>query len=259
MRNNPHRERTDSSDTAKANRSGLTFTEGIVVLCILAILVAFLLPNVRSARGAARRTQCKNNLKQIGIALDNYHEKYQAFPPAYTVDANGRPLHSWRTLLLPFLDAKPLYESIDLTKPWDDPKNAAAFKQARFSLSCAGAERPADFTTYMAVVGPDAWFRPTDSRSVSEITDGMAHTLMVIEVAPEDAVHWMTPTDTDGRFVLAFGSDSKCAHTGGTHGLFADGRVRFITSNEPIADRRAMITVAGNDGPAKEVNPAAAQ
>ena len=69
-----------------------------------------------------------NNLKQIALALLNYEQAHHALPPAYTVDAQGRPLHSWRTLILPYLDQESLYQTIDLSKPWNDPANAKALE-----------------------------------------------------------------------------------------------------------------------------------
>ena len=75
------------------------------VLGIIALVIALLLPLARNGAGpAARRAQCTNNLKQIALALHNYEQAYKALPPAYTVDAEGRPLHSWRTLILPYLE-----------------------------------------------------------------------------------------------------------------------------------------------------------
>ena len=107
-----------------------------MVLGIIALLIALLLPAIRSAGPAARRAQCVNNLKQIALALHNYEQAHKALPPAYTVDAKGRPLHSWRTLILPYLEQEPLYQTIDLSKPWNDPANAKALETAasRFSL-----------------------------------------------------------------------------------------------------------------------------
>jgi len=100
----------------------------VALVFVLMVGVALLLPSVTRGREAARRTQCKNNLKQIMLALHNYHDEYHAFPPAFTTDCDGNRLHSWRTLILPYLDQQQLYTTIDLSKPWNDPANAEAFK-----------------------------------------------------------------------------------------------------------------------------------
>jgi len=134
------------------NVAGVGLTEVLLTLAtlaiILGILFAFFLPAERAPRTVARRSQCKNNLKQIGLALHIYHETHGAFPPACTVDANGKPLHSWRTVILPFLGQKDLYESIDLTKPWNDPANAEAFATQVHAFSCPSAKLDTGFTTY---------------------------------------------------------------------------------------------------------------
>ncbi len=75
----------------------------ITVLGIGTVLVALMLPSVRRGREPARQVQCKNNLRNIALALRNYETEYHALPPAFTVDAEGKPLHSWRTLILPYL------------------------------------------------------------------------------------------------------------------------------------------------------------
>ena len=124
----PFVQQGSASHTSERNqRSALTVIELLVVLAVIGVLIAFLMPATRTGREPARRTQCKNNLKQIGLALYSYHDTYHAFPPAYTVDADGKPLHSWRTLILPYSDQAPLYAKIDLSKPWDDPVNAEAY------------------------------------------------------------------------------------------------------------------------------------
>ncbi|MBM4093450.1 MAG: DUF1559 domain-containing protein, partial [Planctomycetes bacterium] len=69
---------------------------GAMCVCSVPILVALLLPAVQAARESARRMRCQNNLKQIGLALMNYHDTYKRFPAAYIADENGRPMHSWR-------------------------------------------------------------------------------------------------------------------------------------------------------------------
>src|SRR5262249_28110992 len=110
------------------NRSFVsTLARILIPLGIVLLLLAMLLPAVRNAGPAAERNACSNNMKMIALAILNYADKYHELPPAYTVDANGKPLHSWRTLILPFLEEEKLYESIDLSKPWNDPANAKAF------------------------------------------------------------------------------------------------------------------------------------
>ncbi len=105
-------------------RRGFTLIELLVVIAIIAILIALLLPAVQQAREAARRSQCKNNLKQLGLALQNYHEVHSLFPPGWVVPqfqmAGGTPVSSnshryaghnpaWGLYLLPLLDQAPLY------------------------------------------------------------------------------------------------------------------------------------------------------
>jgi prepilin-type processing-associated H-X9-DG protein len=231
----------------KKARRKFRFIELLAVLSIIGILVALLLPAVRTGRTAALRAQCTNNLKQIALALRNYESAYKALPPAYSVDSEGKPLHSWRTLILPYLERQRLYESIDLSKPWNDPANAAALKTGISEYRCPAADCPANRTTYMAIVAPNGCFRPNKPRQLSEITDDHGETLMVIEVGSEHAVHWMAPTDADETLVMASGPSTKRNHAGGTNAAFVDGSVRFLQSAMPAAERRALISIAGND------------
>ena len=135
----PYNVPQDSVPEVTPKSWGQRVVEGLVAVSIITILIALLLPATRSARPAARRTQCKNHLKQIGLALHNYHDAYGSFPPAFTTDADGRPLHSWRTLILPFGEHRTLYDTIDLSKPWDHPDNNAALEAIPdLPLSVAG-------------------------------------------------------------------------------------------------------------------------
>ena len=96
-----------------------------MVLVCGGILLALLLPAVSAAREAARRAQCSNNLKQIGLALLNYESTFGALPPAVFADDHGKPMKSWRVAILPFLDQEPLYQQYDSKQPWDSPQNRA--------------------------------------------------------------------------------------------------------------------------------------
>ena len=228
-------------------RSGFGLVELFVVIAIIATLVALIVPARRSAGPAARRLECQNNVKQIAMALLNYTTQNHVLPPAYTVDADGKPLHSWRTLILPYLDQATLYKKIDLTKAWDDPVNAEAFQTKISVFRCPLAIGPESHTTYMAVVTSNSCIRPTEPRSLLDITDDQAQTLLVIEVDSDHAVPWMAPRDADESLILALGSKLKMAHGGGINAAFVDGRTEFLDANLTRDKLRALISIAGND------------
>jgi prepilin-type processing-associated H-X9-DG protein len=218
-------------------------------LVILLVLMGLLFPATRSSREAARRYQCVNNLKQIALALHNYESVYNVLPPAYTVDANRRPLHSWRTLILPYLEQEALHRSIDLSKPWNDPVNATARETMVFTYAC-----PSDpklllekKTKYLAIVAPGGCFLPTTARRLEEITDGTSNTLMVIEASKDDAVPWMAPHDADEHLVLGLGTESRLSHPGGVNAALVDGSVKFLKATIKPSTRRALISIAGGE------------
>ena len=227
-------------------RRGMSLVELLAVLALIAILVALLLPEEQSAYTPSSRTQCRHHVKQILLALHMYHDEYRSFPPAYTVDAEGKPLHSWRTLILPYLEQQALYEKIDLSKHWDDPANKQTFESHVPAYMCPKAACPGNHTTYLAVAAPGGCFAPGAARRVSEITDGTAGTLLVVEVNSQCSVPWMQPVDADESLVLSFRPQDELPHEGGTHGGFADGSVRFFADTS-AEDRRALTTISAGD------------
>lgn len=110
------------------NRRGFTLVEVLVVIAVIGILIALLLPALQMARAAARRTQCANNLKQLGLALHTYHNNQQSFPPGYisaflpSGDDTG-PGWGWAAMMLPQLEQNPIYSVIDFNLPIDHATN----------------------------------------------------------------------------------------------------------------------------------------
>ncbi len=222
---------------------------GGFLLLVVPCLIALLLPAVQQAREAARMAQCRNNLKQIGLAMHNYHETYNAFPPAFTVDEQGKPLHSWRVLLLPFLDQQHLAQQIDLTQPWDSPRNAPFHSQMPATFACPSAAQPnSSVTHYVGVVGSNNCVLSTDRPTrIRDIVDGTANTIMVGET--QTGIAWMEPRDLAIESLVRFGDPSGLsgAHIGGAaHVLITDGSVRRIMGNANVSPQ-ALSTINGGE------------
>lgn len=218
----------------------------LAIFIVVGFLCASIIPQLGHQR-ASDRAQCINNLKQIALGLLNYEYKYGEFPPAYTVDADGKPLHSWRTLILPFMEGDGVYKKLDLAKPWDDPANQAASEKPFPAYVCPSFESPPNHTTYLAVIAPGGFFQATESRKLAEITDDPATTLMVIEVDASHSVPWMSPVDADEALILSLTSSETLSHSSEMSAVFVDGRGRFLPTDTDAKKLRAMISIAGGD------------
>lgn len=215
------------------------------------LLACLFLPLTRSARPAAYRVHCSNNLKQIALALHNYADDHDGrLPPAYTVDANGKPLHSWRTLLLPYLEQKALYETIDLSKPWDDPANQQARESSIPTYFCVAAGKPRTETPYVVVRSAEGLFSGADSTRIDMLGDASGLTVLAVEVSREHRVHWMSPEDIDLTTWTARSSWKSWPHSGGGQVSFADAHVQFVLKTAPADALRAIVTIDASDNDA---------
>lgn len=229
------------------NRNGSVLLKVLIAIGILFLLFLFLSPAFRSAREPARRSSCKNNLRQIGIALHNYHKIYHSFPPAYTVDEQGTRLHSWRTLILPFLEQQELYDSMDLTKPWDNPANAHALEKRLVCYQCPSADIDQLKTIYLGIAAEGGNFASSEPVSFKQITDDISRTLAVTEVPLEHAVHWMQPTDADENVLNSIQPQAEVAHRGGIQALLIDGFALIISLDTDKNNFKGMWTYAGGE------------
>ena len=218
-----------------------------VLDCLLT--VSLLLPAVRSSREAARRSQCTNNLKQIGLALQYYQQTHGQLPPAAITDRNGKPLLSWRVAILPHFDSSTLYYDLRLDEPWDSPHNLALLGSMPSIYACPSDPTLKPGTTgYQAVVGVGTAFPPdfTPLRS-SDFPDGAQNTLLVGE--SRRAVPWTKPENLpfDGTVPLYGLGSHHGYHNNGFNAAFADGAVRFLKSTIKPDVLRALVTRNGNE------------
>jgi len=247
--------KNDSKTTvSKPSRSGLTVIELVVIVIVICVVIALLLPAVQRPR-RGRRSPCKNNLHQIVIALHNYHDVFDSFPPAYIVDDDGRPLYSWRVLILPYADQQPLYDQLHLDEPWDSPHNRPLLDVEMPIFRCPSDKKetkgPRWGTNYVAVVGPETvWPTPAACR-FEDVTDGDTQTILVVEVA-DSGIHWAEPRDVyltqmAPEVNAAEGMGLSSPHTSGMHVAFVDGSVRFISDETPRETLCALLTRAGGE------------
>jgi hypothetical protein len=164
------------------------------------LLIGSLLSPIESAPGAARRAGCANNEHQILAALFSYQQVHGCFPPAYVADKNGKPIHSWRVLILPHLGRDDLYKAYDFNEPWDGPHNKKLLSARPKEYVCPGGldsrEQGTTQTSYVAVVGSDAAWPGQKSRKpgAADFPGGLSKTVMLVEMA-DSGIPWTEPRD----------------------------------------------------------------
>jgi hypothetical protein len=230
-----------------------TVVEVVTLALITLLLISLLLPAVQTRPRGSRRSECGNNLRQIVIALQNYHDVYGSFPPAYVADKSGRPMHSWRVLVLPFLEQKPLYDQYRFDEPWDGPNNAKLASQFVRIYGCPSDPHAQSdtHTSYVAVVGPGTAWPGEKAIQLGDIKDGTSSTLLVVEVH-NAGIHWMEPRDLHlGQMPLAInpprGQGISSEHPSGVQAAFADGRVQFLLNTTPPDTLRGLLTIDGGE------------
>jgi hypothetical protein len=236
-------------------------TVGCLLSGIPVLLFAlFLWDGVRSWRShqiANRHYACRNNLKRIGIALHNYHDRYGCLPPAVVMDDDGRPIHSWRALILPFFDGVPGHPTIDyrLNEPWDGPNNSRLAERYAHLFTCPVESSDRDgeslMTNYVAVIGPDTFWPGIDSRCMTDASDAMNETLLVAETA-NSGIHWMEPRDLhvlqmNPTINPKAGQGISSSHLSGPHILLAEGSTRRLLNSVSINTIRALLTIRGGE------------
>lgn len=250
-------------------RVAFTLIELLVVIAIIAVLIALLLPAVQQAREAARRTQCKNNVKQINLAMHNYHDTYTRLPPGTIVGpdnacrgcgggGNWADDNNWLLMILPYVDQGPAYNSLDFKLSWHAQAAGTTVAQTRFPFeNCPsdGIEIDEPGTgwarirgnyvvnfgnityggqsqsPYNGVIFGGAPFGPQFGSNFAGVSDGTSNTLMVGEILTLDGDGWLGYTS---EVMLAGGGAFTAYYTPNTTSCELLARQTFPGKNSGI-------------------------
>ena len=193
------------------------------VICFLALLllIGALLPAVNQVRSATRRIICKNNMRQCMLAMHNYHSANLHCPEACTVDDQGKLMHSWRVLILPYIDASNLHDLYDFNEPWDGPNNSKLANQMPYVYRCPSVPYSGSETTYKLVSDPESFFDGDKRRDFDEAVDGTASTVVMVEDS-ENPINWLKPEDISIDDAVERVLSLKACHCGRSESLFRD-------------------------------------
>jgi len=251
----------------RVNRTGLTLVELLVVMGVIGVLISITLPAVQSVRESARRTQCQNRARQIGLALINYHSQHRKLPTGclewrpWGGDASLRNL-AWSARILPQLDQLNLYQQIDFQLAYDHPQNATAAATAVPVFLCpanpsatAGGLARLD---YAGLFGQRITVQnPTDNgvliheRGIRfrDIRDGLNFTLCVAEDSEGPDAQWINghnlleqSTGINDPSVPVWDNEIRSRHPGGAVGVKVGGSVEFMSEAIDPETLAALIT-----------------
>lgn len=236
----------------------------LLALPLSVVSCCLLLPGWGHHRSTYDRMECSNKLKQIAIALHNYHDTYKTFPPAFIADADGKPMHSWRTLIIPLIESSPIPWDYDFDQPWDSPHNLqfagefAGERRRNYACPVHGRHTDEPLTSYVAVVGPGTAWQGSKAMSRADFVDGTSNTLFVLEV-DSPTIHWMEPRDVsyeEAKKLMTANHNLNSPHRfesflysydSGRQAAIADASVRFLEDGLPPHIAQGILL--RNDGP----------
>ena len=200
-------------------------------------------PAVVASRTAALRAQSVNNMKQIALAMHNYHAAHNHFPPAVGLGPDGKTPHSWRVAHPALPGAGRLYKEYRFDEPWDGPSNRKVLEKMPAVYGVPGAGGDPTHPSYFVLTGPGTLFADAKGTSIAQITDGTSNTIMVVEAKRD--IPWTKPED------IPYDAAKPLPELGGYFpdgfdAAFADGSVRFLKSsiNEACSGRCSPRPVA---------------
>jgi prepilin-type N-terminal cleavage/methylation domain-containing protein len=247
-------------------KHGWTLVELLVVIAVIGILVGLLLPAVQAAREAARKVYCLNNLRQVGIAIHNYHDSNRTMPPGCL---QWRPFRgdprlksfAWSALILPYMEQSSLHSMVDFDYPFDHVANDLASRNSVSTYVCPTVpfkETLRGRSDYGGLYGQRITVRDNTDNGVfiynrpirfGEISDGLTNTLAVAEAVGGPDAEWINGNnifEQSGRIndpTAWIGDDEiRSLHTGGAMMLFCCGRTQFMSDGTDTKLLAALIT-----------------
>jgi hypothetical protein len=226
----------------------------IIIAVIIPLLLAYGIYYVNYVGPEwANRMHCANGVQHIALAIRMYAQTYGSIPPAYTMHRSGRRLHSWRTLILPYLYLEDVYNQVRLDEPWDSPHNRKVFQKTRAPLyyHCFDATNPENETSFVMVVGPNTISDGPHSVRFGDIKDGLSNTILFVEVK-NSGIQWAEPRDLDYANMSFRINDPNAKgissdHPGGALAAFADTSIHFIGDDVDPKIVKALTTTNGGE------------
>ena len=226
---------------------GLTL--GIIIFS--AVMLFGLWPTFKGLKARRDAIACMSNLQRIARALNAYAAEHGTYPTPVVTDAAGKPLYSWRVLLLPYLEEPSLYANFKLNEAWDSAANAQLIAQCPNVYLSPGSGANSSQANYVLITGAGTLFPKTGPLKPAQISDGLDRTLLVVET--DNLMNdWSKPFDIDiskmNSRIGAPGADTiGGTHAAGAAAVFADGQPAWLSVNLPAAIVDASITPNGNE------------
>jgi hypothetical protein len=219
----------------------------ILIGCAVALALA-----VRAARDGAIAMASQSRLNQMQLALSNYHDMYGCFPPAYVADKDGKPMHSWRVLILPMIEQRELYDAYRFDEPWDGPNNSQLSHRMPGIFHVCSEPPSTSVTNLVVVTGDGTAFPGSRSTCVSDFADGLNNTILLAEIAESD-INWLEPRDLDVERMSFRANDTSrpsisTSRRTGPHVVFADRITGYrLTASLSEAALQSLITIGGGE------------
>ena len=226
----------------------------LTLACILLALIAY---PVHSAWRAIQGMYTSLRPYHMAYAMHNYHDTHRQLPPAVIYDDNGDPMHSWRVLILPFIEESRCYEGYDLQQPWNSPANDARCRATtiakRLFASTEAWNTDQHCTNFVVIRGPGTMFEDGKALNFKDLEEP-SETVMLVEIPASD-IAWHEPRDLDIRTMSFQLNDPTKPCVGNARGnganvAFADCSIVQLKNSTTPEELRAMITIA-DDGDAR--------